>query len=321
MAAREARKGTSKFKIKNWKAYEASLIQRGSIHFWIHDKAIEEWTLRTDTKKPGRPQDYSDLAIQTCLSLRLIYKLALRQTEGFVNSLLLLMNLDLKSPDHTTLSRRLEILKVLREKLKNVPKDDPIHVLVDSTGLKIYGVGEWEEAKHGQGKRKGWMKLHLGIDESSREIKASTMTDHVTSDSSQVMPLLKQIECEIGDVKADGAYDRDSVLQIIKTIGIQGKGIFPPRSDAILSENWKEEPTQRDLNILRIYTDGKEIWEYASGYSKRNLVENAMFRYKNNIGLKLRARSVKKQKSETKIGVHLLNQMTRLGMPISERIR
>ena len=110
-------------------------------------------------------------------------------------------------------------------------------------------------------------------------------------------------------------------LQVLKDLEIKGKGIFPPRSDAILSEDWKENMTQRDLNILRIHMDGRDVWEYASGYSKRNLVENAMFRFKNNIGPKLRARTSKRQEAEIKLGVHILNQMTRLGMSDSVRIR
>ena len=165
------------------------------------------------------------------------------------------------------------------------------------------------------------MKLHLAIDENSKEIEASTLTDHLTSEASQVKPLLDNVDSEIGDVKADGAYDYDSVLQVLKDLEIKGKGIFPPRSDAILSEDWKEKMTQRDLNILRIHMDGRDVWEYASGYSKRNLVENAMFRFKNNIGPKLRARTSKRQEAEIKLGVHILNQMTRLGLSDSVRIR
>ena len=163
------------------------------------------------------------------------------------------MDLDLICPDHTTLSRRSQTLKELQEQLKKVQKKESIHILIDSTGLKIYGAGEWEEAKHGKGRRKGWMKLHLAIDENSKEIE--------------------------------------------------------------------ENMTQRDLNILRIHMDRRDVWEYASGYSKRNLVENAMFRFKNNIGPKLRARTSKREEAEIELGVHLLNQMRRLGMSDSVRIR
>ena len=214
MASRTARKGTSRYKIRNWKQYEAGLIQRGSISFWINDDTIDQWNPEAKDKTRGRQEEYSDLAIQICLTFRLLYRQALRQTEGFINSLLKLMDLDLICPDHTTLSRRSQTLKELQEQLKKVQKKESIHILIDSTGLKIYGAGEWEEAKHGKGRRKGWMKLHLAIDENSKEIEASTLTDHLTSDASQVKPLLDNVDSEIGDVKADGAYDYDSVLQV-----------------------------------------------------------------------------------------------------------
>ena len=222
-------------------------------------------------KTRGRQEEYSDLAIQICLTFRLLYRQALRQTEGFINSLLKLMNLDLICPDHTTLSRRSQTLKELQEQLKKVQKKESIHILIDSTGLKIYGAGEWEEAKHGKGRRKGWMKLHLAIDENSKEIEASTLTDHLTSDASQVQPLLDNVDSEIGDVKADGAYDYDSVLQVLKDLEIK----------------------------VRVFS----------------------LQFKNNIGPKLRARTSKRQEAEIKLGVHILNQMTRLGMSDSVRIR
>jgi hypothetical protein len=320
MSAGESRKGRSKFKITNWKEYNASLVQRGSINFWIHKDAISEWHPKTKVKKHGGQIQYSDLAIQTCLTFRLLYRFGLRQTEGFMNSLLELMNLDLVSPDYTTISKRSDSLKDFREKLKKIDKGESVNILVDSTGLKIYGEGEWKEEKHGKGKRKDWMRLHLGINEDTREIEASILTDNHTGDASQVKPLLNQVKSKIKDVKADGAYDTQSVLEALKEVGIEGKGIFPPRVDAILSKDWKTNPTQRDLNIFRIHMDGRDVWEYASGYSKRNLVENAMFRYKNYFETRLKARNTKKQEAETKLAVHILNQMTRLGMPKSVRI-
>jgi hypothetical protein len=319
MSAREPRKGKSTYQIKNWKEYESGLIQRGNINFWVNNDAKEGWYSNPDIKEPGGQCTYSNLAIQTCLSLRILYNQALRQAEGFVNSLFDIMKIDLKSPDHTTFSRRSSGLKSLHDQIDKVNKDDSITILIDSTGLKIYGSGEWEKVKHGESRRSGWMKLHIGVDEDSKEIVASTLTDHLKSDSSQVRPLLEQVEECINDVKADGAYDYKSVYQTLKILGIEGEGIFPPQKGAVLSKDWKDNLSQRDRNIFRIHMDGRELWEYASGYSKRNLVENAMFRYKNNIGSKLRSRTTKNQESETKLGVHLLNQMTRLGMPDSKR--
>ena len=134
MASRTGRKGTSRYKIRNWKQYEAGLIQRGSISFWINDDAIDQWNPEVKDKTRGRQEEYSDLAIQICLTFRLLYRQALRQTEGFINSLLKLMDLDLICPDHTTLSRRSQTLKELQEQLKKVKKKESIHIFIDSTG-------------------------------------------------------------------------------------------------------------------------------------------------------------------------------------------
>lgn len=316
MAAKEPRKGTSRYKVRNWKEYEAGLVQRGSITFWISEDAISKWHPSPEKKKQGRQTHYSDIAVQTCLVMRSVYHLPLRQTEGFINSLIKLLELSISSPDHTTISRRSENLKIISKSLK---KEDPITILIDSTGLKISGSGEWEEEKHGKGRRKQWRKLHLAIDEETLEIVATTLTSSTTNDPSQVMPLIDQVESKIDTIKADGAYDKDPLRQKLNNLNIDS--IFPPRSDAVLSKNHQHDPAPRDKAIQRIKKDGREIWEYASGYSKRNLVENTMFRYKNIISSTLRSRTFKRQETEIRIGVHILNQMTGLGMADSVRIR
>lgn len=320
MAARSPRKGTTKYKVLNWSEYNRSLIHRGRIDFWIDKAVLSSWHPKIENPKPGAQINYSDLAIQTCLSLRKLYRLPLRQTQGFVSSLIDMVGLDIECPNYTTLSRRTSGLDSFYEKLKKVDREQPITVLIDSSGLQITGEGEWKKEKHGEGKPTQWLKLHLGVNEEDLEIEASIVTDSHTSDVSQVIPLLNQIEEEIQDVKADGAYDYHSLIQSLELFGIQGEGVFPPRI-SLLSEEWKTNPTQRDMHLLRIAIDGRSAWEQASGYSKRNLVENAMFRYKNAFGPKLRSKNQKNQEIESKLGVHLLNQMTRLGMPKSERIR
>lgn len=320
MTARSPRKGTSKYKVLNWSEYNRSLIHRGRIDFWIDEVVLSKWHPQIENPKRGGQLDYSDLAIQACLSLRRLYRLPLRQTQGFISSLIDMVGLDIECPNYTTLSRRTSGLDSFYEKLKKIDRDEPITVLIDSSGLQIIGEGEWKKEKHGEGKPSQWLKLHLGVNEKDLEIEASILTDSHTSDVSQVIPLLDQMEEEIQDVKADGAYDYDSLFQALKSFGIQGEGVFPPRIP-FLSKDWKSNPTQRDMHLLRIAIDGRDVWEYASGYSKRNLVENAMFRYKNAFGARLRSRNQKNQEVESKLGVHLLNQMTRLGMPKSERIR
>jgi len=315
MAARTPRKGTSEYKVMNWREYEAGLIRRGSITFWFSDEALADWHPCISQKTRGGQKKYSDVAIQTCLTMRLIYSLALRQTEGFVNSLIGLLDVDISSPDHTTMSRRSVDLEVVTEALK---QDGDLDILIDSTGLKVFGAGQWREEKHGKGKRKIWKKLHMAVDQKSHIIAASTLTTHLVGDSSQVIPLLDQIEGDVASVKADGAYEGGPLRQALDDREI--KGVFPPPSDAVLSKQAGSKPTQRDKDIMRIQKDGREVWEYASGYSKRNMVENAIFRYKNNIGDKLRSKTDDRQEVEVTLGIHLLNQMTKLGMPESVRV-
>lgn len=315
MTARESRKGTSRYKVRNWKEYEKALVNRGRVDIWISEDAISKWHPNLEKKKQGRQVHYSNIAVQTCLVMRSLYKLPLRQTEGFINSLIKLLELDISSPDHTTISRRSENLEVINKSLK---KEGSITILVDSTGLKISGSGQWEEEKHGTGRRRKWRKLHLAIDEETLEIVATTLTSNKVSDPSEVMPLINQVESEIDTIKADGAYDQDPLRQELDNLNINS--IFPPRIDAILSKDHKHNPTSRDKAIVRIKKDGREVWEYASGYSKRNLVENAMFRYKNIIGNKMHSKTVKRQDTEVRIGIYILNQMIGLGMPDSVRV-
>jgi len=158
MSSKKPRKGSSIYKTVNWQEYNTGLRKRGSITFWLSDEAISEWHPCPETKLSGGQKLYSDIAIQACLTMRLLYRMLLRQTEGFMNSIFELLKLDIISPDYTTLSRRSENIEIIRE-LAN--REGPIDVLIDSTGLKICGSGEWEEAKHGKGRRKVWRKLHL----------------------------------------------------------------------------------------------------------------------------------------------------------------
>ncbi len=188
------------FKVQNWPAYEAGLRRRGSLTLWIEDGALERW----QTCGPDGQARYTDAAIQTSLMVRTAFKLALRQTEGLMASVLRLMDLMISAPDHTTVSRRATTLPVIQP--AQVPQG-PLHVLIDSTGLQVYEAGQWLEAKHGAKSRRTWRKLHLAVDAASGMIVAQTLTDQDADDPSQVAPLLDQIDGEIAKVTADGAYD------------------------------------------------------------------------------------------------------------------
>jgi len=305
----------ARYKVRNWSEYDQALKNRGNLIVWFTEEAIAAWQPDNIDKKRGGQPAYSDIAIETGLILRSVYKLGLRQTEGFLESISKLMKLELSIPDHTTLSRRSRQLKITKFKIN---PGDPIHILVDSTGLKVCGSGEWQETKHGLQKRKEWRKLHLAIDEKTGDIVASELTTNKKDDPSQVPGMLDQIKEDIESMTADGAYDKREVYDVMDSYKFGHiRGIIPPRKDAVLSENVDTSPTPRDRHIMSIKKNGRPKWQKETGYNRRSLVETAMFRYKTIIGAHLRSRNFNNQKTEAKIGVAVINKMTNLGMPIS----
>lgn len=317
-ASRRHRIGKMKFQVTNWREYEAGLRRRGSLTLWLTPEALPSWRAPKRTTRGGQPR-YSDLAIETALTLGLVFGLRLRQTEGLLASVLQLMGLDLAVPDHTTLSRRASTSRLSdRRQGCRFPGDGPIHVLIDSTGLEIYGAGQWLEEKHGARSRRRWRKLHLALDADSGEIIARVMTDQDTGDASQVEPLLDQIDGEIGQFTADGAYDGEPTYKAVTNHSGSATIVIPPRANAI--ERADTEPlSQRDRHIAAINTDGRMKWQAATSYGKRSLVETAIGRYKFIVGRRLRARSFRTQQTEVAIGCAVLNRMLACARPKSVR--
>jgi hypothetical protein len=299
------------FKVQNWPAYEAGLRRRGSLTLWIEDGALEHW----QTCGPDGQARYTDAAIQTSLMVRTAFKLPLRQTEGLLASVLTLMDLTISAPDHTTVSRRATTLPVIQP--AQVPHG-PLHVLIDSTGLQVYGAGQWLEAKHGAKSRRTWRKLHLAVDAASGMIVAQTLTDQDADDPSQVAPLLDQIDGEIAKLTADGAYDGTPTYQTIATHGTDIAVVIPPRSTAVPSGE-VDPPTQRDRHLAMITERGRLAWQAETDDGQRALVETTMGRYKALIGPRLRARGFAAQQTEAAIGVAVLNRMLTAGRPKSVR--
>jgi hypothetical protein len=317
-AARRHHIGKMKFKLTNWAEYEAGLCRRGSLRLWITPEALSSWQAPKRKTRGGQPR-YSDLAIQTALTLGLVFGLRLRQTEGFLTSVLQLMGLDFAVPDHTTLSRRARTWRSAgRRERPKIPTKEALHVLVDSTGLEVYGAGQWLEEKHGAKSRRGWRKLHLGLDADSRDIIAHVMTDQDMGDSSQVGPLLDQIDGPIGKFTADGAYDGDPTYDAVSRHSADAAVIIPPRANAIDRSDTGGD-SQRDRHIAAINTNGRMKWQTATGYGKRSLVEVAIGRYKSIIGHRLRARSLRAQQTEVAIGCVVLNRMLACAHPKSVR--
>ena len=306
----------ARYKIENWAEYDAALRRRGSLTVWVTPEALAAWTPAV-TGRRGRPRAYSDLTIETGLMLRLAFGRPWRQTEGLLGSIADLLGLELPVPDHTTFSRRSAALSVATALKK---AKGPAHVVIDSTGLKVFGAGDWLHEKHGGKPRRTWRKLHLAVDPDTGEILASELTTTAEGDASLVGPLLEQIECPIAAVFADGAYDGEPTYRSVTDHTPGAAVVIPPRSTAVPSATADTEPTQRDRHIQLIEERGRLGWQRAVGYGKRSLVEVAVFRYKALIGRSLRARSLPAQKVEATAGCKVINIMTGLGMPVSRRI-
>src|SRR5687767_12271364 len=197
-----------KRRVTNWTEYNEALRQRGSLTVWFTEDVIAAWKAAPRTTPGGQPH-YSDLAITTALTLRAVFRLALRQTEGLIGSVLRLLGLDLAVPDHSTLSRRAETLAVPRPRSDS--GSEPMPLLVDSTGLRLCGPGEWLAEQHSASKRRSWRKLQVGVDAGTGRIAAAALTDHAVDDGSRVGPLLDQVDGPIASFTGDGAYDRDDV--------------------------------------------------------------------------------------------------------------
>ena len=231
---------------------------------WVTDEAIAAWAAEPRTTRGGQPI-YSPLAILTALTLRAAFRLALRQTEGLIGSVIRLLGLNLAVPDHSTLSRRAETLEVPRPRAS--PGTEPMHLLVDSTGLKLCGAGEWLLEKHGTKMRRSWRKLHLGMDAGTGQIVASLLTAHDADDGAQIGPLLDQVNGPLASFTGDGAYDQEGVTASVTERHPEAAIIVPPRANAVPSDTAETAPTQRDRHLQQIAKHGRMAWRTSSGYS------------------------------------------------------
>jgi len=306
-------KPKAKYRIRNWASYNENLKKRGSITLWIDEDVLRAWKAEPEAVRPrGGQKLYSDGVIECLLMVKSVYRLAYRQTEGFAGSLSKLLGVELPIPDYSTLNRRAKTLKVKLE----TSKKGPMHIVLDSTGLKVYGEGEWKVRQHGYSKRRTWRKLHLGVDEATGEIETELLTGAGVDDAEVTASLLKQTQAEIKQLSGDGAYDKEKVYKAAAAKGV-GKITIPPRRDAVLWEENGPEPHPRNENLRRIWEDGRKEWKKESGYHRRSLAETAMFRFKTIFGDHLDARETQRQKTEARIKCAALNRMTRLGMPDS----
>ena len=261
--------------------------------------------------EPGGQRVYSEMAIETGLVVRMVYKLAYRQTEGFLHSIASLLRLCIEIPDYSTLCRR---SRLLRKKLR-IPKaasNQPIHLMIDSTGLRIH-VGTARKPP----KQRAWRKLHIAVDRKTGNIVASELTASRARDATRVPALLTQIQAPLASASADSAYDKEAVYEAIEahSPGRRTRVVIPPQRNATLSQNSNTAMQERDRHIRAIKRHGRRQWYKLSGCTERSMVENAVYRYKAIIGSEMRARTLARQRVEHRIACEILNKMTALGMP------
>jgi hypothetical protein len=323
------------YKITNWSEYNSALVSRGSVTIWLSDDILASWgSIEKPPKgsKGGHPKTYSDVAIQTALTIREVYHLTYRATEGFVSSLLVMMGANVKCPDYTTLSYRAETLPVTLSKAAKaaLANGEALHIAADSTGVKVYGEGEWKVRKHGWSKHRTWRKVHLGVSTSGPS-KHLVATDEMTTNGvgdgdGQLLPkLLNQLtetlpDTPLADLYGDGGYDTKGCYEAITAKG--ATSIIPPQKNAKIWQhgNTKAERLPRDQNLRRIRAVGRKTWKQETGYHARSLSETAMFRFKTLFGHSLSNRQFDTQRTQTKLRIQAMNTMTLLGMPVSVKV-
>lgn len=310
--------GKKKYRVRNWKEYNEALVNRGKIMFWITEEAMREWEEKHRTGKRGKPRFFSNTAIEAALTLREVFRLPLRQTEGFLTSIFQRIGAPLKAPDHSTLSLRGETLSV-SIRVRPV-REEALHIVVDSTGAKVYGEGEWKVRQHGWSKRRTWRKLHIGVDEKTKDILLGEVTTNAVADGDMLSSLLDQLpeKQPIAQLSADGAFDKQGCYETVKRRGVVRIAI-PPQKNARIGRhgNTHAPPLHRDQNLRRIREIGRKKWKEESGYHRRSIAETTMSRLKTVFTDKVRAIKLLNQRVQLLLRCKSLNRMSMLGMPDS----
>ena len=302
-----------KHRITNWADYNESLRRRGDVTVWFCQDAVSGWRAQRGGKR-GAQRRYSDVAIEACLTLRVVFHLALRQTQGFVRSLLQLMKIDLPVPDFSTLCRRAQSLKIAPSRRA---ENGPITLIADGTGLRVHGGRDWMAEKHGlPNPRKTWRKLHIGLDPATGHIVASSLTTEQVGDPGALPDLLAEVASPVHRFIGDGAYDGAPTAETIRSaFGPDVELIIPPPKNAVPGEC-----AARNAHIEMIVKQGRMAWQKAVNYGLRSHVEAQIGRYKDVIGADLQGRKMENQTTETQIAVKALNRMTDIGRAVYERL-
>ena len=314
-------KKKDKYRIRNWRQYNQSLVNRGSITFWFDEAAIARWYSVERSDKPGRPETYSDDAIRCGLVIKAVFRTALRALQGFIGSIIKILGLDLVCPHYSVFSRRAKGLQIPMRRL--LKPGEKLNVVFDSTGLKVFGEGEWKVRKHGYSKRRTWRKVHVGMCVDSGQVVVSAMTSNNVNDDEAMIHMMGALEgVRLGDVLGDGAYDTVDCREAVYDLG--GRAVIPPDKNATEQKRGRIPALkERDEAIRRIQElgdEGRSLWKKEVGYHRRSRVETLMFRYKTILGERLTARRRWTQATEVSIKLDALNRMTELGMPQSYKV-
>ena len=299
--------GKSRHAITNWSQYNKSLIQRGSLTFWVDAQVMSNWFHQNHHGRRGRSPLYTDQTICTFLMLKGIFNLSLRATQGLLDSLFELMNVPLCAPDYTCVSKRASTIKV---SYRQPPKGQITDLVIDSTGLKVFGEGEWKVRKHGPDKRRVWRKLHLAVDPASHDIVAAEVTLDTVHDAEVLPTLLNPLRRALGTIFADGAYDTKACHRLITRKG--ATACIPPRKNAGL---WEKGHPRNDA-VLVMRKEGLPYWKQVSGYHRRSLAETTMYRFKQLMAEKISLRNYNGQVGEIMAYVCAMNKLNTLGLPV-----
>jgi hypothetical protein len=302
-----------RYRIRNWREYNAALVERGSLTVWFDDDHRKQWYATERSGRRGAPKRYSDVAVQCGLVIREVFHLPLRATAGLMRSVIDLLGVELATPDYSTFSRRAAALTV---RIGRYATLRPRHLVMDSTGLKVYGAGEWPVRRYGASKRRTWRKLQLAVDAESHEVVAAELTAVFVGDAEVFPDLLEQLPAEerLASVAADGAYDTQACHNALLNRG--ARALIPPRAGAAAWPPLADGRTHpRTAMVKHIQQHGRKAWKSHSGYHRRSLAETAMSRLKILFGERLRHHRFETQTTEAYARLAAMNSMTRLGMP------
>ena len=304
----------------NYAEYNQSLRDRGRIDIWLSDDIIENWqTKQRAYDGTGSSPKYPDSTLMACHYLRLVFKQPLRQTQGFIDSLLKeIGHTNLSCPDFSCLSKRLSKLGLKTPRFKKIDKtdEDLTAIAIDSTGLKEFGKGEWYQEKHKVNAKRSWKKAHFVVGD-EHIIHGATLTKKDTMDFQVVEELCGQVDVEIDHVSADKMYDTNDVYDVLTSEFPESEIAIPPKENLYADD---AHTPKRMSNLLAYSALGPMLWQKKKQYGKRNVSENTMQRYKAIIGPKLHSRDFNNQQQEMMLAASVLNRFTQLGMPESYRV-